>query len=390
MQLAFEILFWLCFYLILHTYLIYPALLSLLAKNKSLDIDKFSPSDNLPNVSIIMAAHNEEKIIEQKINSVFNTSYPIEKLDFYIGTDNCTDSTNEIIKKYQQKYPNLHLFEFKERNGKIKIINFLKKQTSSSIIISTDAKVIFKKDTIFRMIEFFKTKDIKMVGGNLVNSQFDEKGISNQENHFMNREIMLKYREGVLWGHSIGIYGALFAIRKDEFVDVPQNLLVDDFYINLKVLENGGKAVFNLDALAIEDLPQQLNEEFRRKVRISTGNFQNLKIFAKHLLKPFNSISFAYISHKVLRWIAPHLFFVMLISLLFLCNVLIYRILAVVFGIIFFIPLLDFLLQKININIKLFRYLTHFIAMNFAMVVGFFKSLKGVKNSYWKPSKRVN
>jgi len=390
MQIAFEILFWLSLFLILHSYLFYPAIIKYLSKNKKENLDKYTISDDLPFVTIIMAVHNEEKIIEKKILSVFNTDYPIEKIEFLIGTDNCNDSTNEIIKKIQSKYSKLKLFEFSERKGKIKIINFLKSKVKTPIIISTDAKAIFRQDTIFHLVEYFKNDEIKMVGAVLVNSQFDKRGISNQENLFMNREIMLKYREGLLWGHSIGIYGALYSIRTEEFTDVPENLLVDDFYINMKVLENKGKAVFNLKAVAIEDLPTELREEYKRKVRIATGDFQNLKIFAKHLLKPFKTISFAYISHKVLRWTTPHLFLLMLVSIIFLCNMLFYKYVAIGLAIIFLIPLIDFLLQKINIHIKLFRYLTHFIAMNFAMTVGFIKSLFGVKKTYWNPSKRIN
>ncbi len=385
-----QIIFWLGFLLIIHSYIIYPFLLNILSKNKSENKIKYNKNDELPSISIIMAVFNEEKIIEKKINSVFNTSYPKEKIEFIIGSDNSSDNTVKIIKKLQNNYKKLYLKEFKTRQGKIKIINKLADLSKNKIIISTDAKVIFRKDTIFRLIEDLKNNKITIVGGIPQNTKYSKRGISVQENYFMNREIKIKYNEGVIWQHSIGIYGALYAIRKKDFKKVPENLIVDDFYQNMKTLVSGGKVIFNKYAIATENLPTQLSEEFKRKIRIATGNFQNLKIFSKYLLKPFNTISFAFISHKVIRWIAPFIFSIMIIALFFLWKIELYKIISILFAIFFVLPLLDLVLEKLNINIKFLRMITHFIAMNIALIIGLINAIKGVKNTYWKPSNRIN
>lgn len=139
---------------------------------------------------------------------------------------------------------------------------------------------------------------------------------------------------------------------------------------------------------AIENLPIEIIEEYRRKVRISTSNFQNLKIFRKILLKPFSSLGFAFISHKVIRWLTPFIFtvfFAFLTSELLIYTLFLYSVFAI-----FLIPIIDYILQKFKIIISIFRLISHFIAMNFAILVAFLKSIQGIKKSYWKPSNRIN
>lgn len=372
----------------MHSYAFFPAILSFLGKGKTENFNKFSAKDELPNVSIIMAVFNEQDEIEKKIRSVFNTQYPHDKIEFIIGSDNSTDNTNSIIKKLQEEYKNLFLVEFTERKGKIKIINKISEQSKGEIIISTDAKVFFLPDTIFHLIEYFKTPEISIVGGILINEHKSAEGIAQQEDIFMNREMKIKYFEGLIWHKVIGVYGALYAIRADKLIKVPENLLVDDFYITMKIIEKNGKVIFNKQAKAKENLPIELSEEFKRKVRIATGNFQNLIIFSKLILKPFSASGFLFTSHKVIRWTAPFLFAIAFLSNIFLFNFLLYKISLFLILAFFILPILDFILKKININFGFLRLATHFISMNLALVLGFLKAIRGVKNSTWDPSKR--
>ncbi len=390
MNIFLQIIFWAFILLFIHSYIFYPVILFFLSKNKEENKIKYTFDQNLPRISILMAVHNEEAVIAKKIQSVFKTNYPVEKIEFLIGSDNSSDNTNELIIKLKKNNKNIKFFNFKKRYGKIKIINLLSQKAENEILISTDAKAFFEEDTIFRLIEDLKNTEITMVGACLINPNKKNHGISAQENMFMNREMKMKYREGLIWQSSIGVYGALYAIRKNDFLQVPENLLVDDFYLTMKILEKQGKVIFNLKAKAQENLPVFIDEEFRRKVRISTGNFQNLKIFAKIILKPFSSLSFAFISHKVIRWISPILFIFSFISALLMSNIWIYKLFLYAIFVIFSIPVIDYILQKFKININIFRLISHFLAMNLAILVGFMKSIVGVKKNYWKPSNRTH
>jgi cellulose synthase/poly-beta-1,6-N-acetylglucosamine synthase-like glycosyltransferase len=387
-DILFQIVFWISVAAIFHSYIFFPFLLKLLAKNKTENKIVFPHDKELPSVSIIMASYNEEKHIEKKIISSFNTDYPIDKIEFLIGSDNSNDKTNSIINQLCKTYPQIRLFPFTKRQGKIKIINHLKKKANNEILVLTDTKVFFRKDTIYHLIKHFKNQKIGITGGILINNKTDKNGIYIQEDTYMNREMEIKYNEGILWGCSMGVFGAVYAIRPECFKAVPENYKVDDFYITMNVLKNNKKVIFCKEAVADEILTGNIKEEFKRKVRISTGNFQNLKSFFSVLFCIHKAYVFTFWSHKVIRWIGPLLFLCIVVSLSFLIQFQLYKIILITMAATFLIPLADLILSKMKIHIVLIRYISHFYAMNAALALGFFKFLSGVKSAVWEPSKR--
>ncbi|HPB06146.1 MAG TPA: glycosyltransferase, partial [Prolixibacteraceae bacterium] len=112
-MIAAVVIFWLCVWAVAHTYVIYPVLLHILRKIKGRkSFRSFEAGDELPMVTILMAAYNEESVIEDKIRSVFNTSYPMQKVEMLVGSDNSTDNTNTIVRSLCEEFPNLHFFNF--------------------------------------------------------------------------------------------------------------------------------------------------------------------------------------------------------------------------------------------------------------------------------------
>ena len=237
----------------------------------------------------------------------------------------------------------------------------------------------------------------------MINNGIVQNGISVQESSYISREVRIKTNESNIFGTMMGPFGGCYAIRKKLYQPVPENFLVDDFYINMKILEQGYKSINNTDAIVYEDVSNNLKDEFNRKIRIATGNFQNLQTFS-HLLWlgigvkskkiaseiHFSKISLTYtfLSHKVLRWIIPFLIILMTISLFFLINIKIYFLALLGFLLTLILPIIDLLFKKINIHISILRFVTHFYSMNLALFVGFFRFLNGVKSGIWKPTKR--
>jgi len=186
----------------------------------------------------------------------------------------------------------------------------------------------------------------------------------------------------------MGTYGACYAIRRELFAPIPEGFAVDDFYITLNALEHGAKVIMELNALCYEDVPNQIDEEFRRKVRISSGNYQNMNHFS-HLLLKTSPVSFCFLSHKVIRWIGPFLLLSVLIS-----NVLIashstfYHFTLTIQLLLLSVPIFDFFLHKIRVHIIPLRFVTHFYSMNLALLFGFIKYMKGIKTNVWEPTSR--
>jgi cellulose synthase/poly-beta-1,6-N-acetylglucosamine synthase-like glycosyltransferase len=387
-MLLLEIFFWIAFLLIAHSYLLYPIFTQLLGRFFKNNSSVYTHKEELPLVSILMAAHNEEQVIEEKINSILKSSYPSSKVEILIGSDCSTDNTNSIIKKYADSDNRFHFFEFSNRTGKIGIINLLNQKAKGEILLLTDANVIFESSTLFELVKHFKNPDISLVDSFMKHRNLKADGISYQESNYISNEVNTKHAEGKIWGSLMGPFGGCFAIRRTDFEPIPDNFLVDDFYTCMQVLNNKKRCISDEKAIVLEDVSNNLNAEFKRKIRISSGNFQNLAKFWPLLLR-FNGTAFAFFSHKVLRWLTPFLIlFILLIFPFLLAIKENYKYFGIFLLIMFSSITFDFILKKMNIHLVMLRFLTHFTSMNIALFIGFIHYLKGIRSSVWEPTER--
>jgi cellulose synthase/poly-beta-1,6-N-acetylglucosamine synthase-like glycosyltransferase len=157
----------------------------------------------------------------------------------------------------------------------------------------------------------------------------------------------------------------------------------------MNVIKNGEKAISDPEAIVYEDVPNSLMDEFNRKVRISAGNFQNLSHFRKIVFKPFSKWSFSFVSHKVLRWLTPLFWLILIISNILLLNNSIFYFLFFLLQVIFIIlPPLDIFFKRVGINLVPLRFFTHLYFMNAALFAGFLRYIGGIKSGVWTPTKR--
>ena len=398
MDIFLQILFWLSLAGVAHTYLLYPLIIKYLSNKKGKKINASVDSNDQPSIYILMAVYNEEQVIRQKIESIFATDYPLEKIWVLIGSDNSNDQTNAIIENYQQQYPQLLYRNFSGRNGKIRIINQLferhralifQSSQPEPIAVLTDANVFFTPEMLPVLAGYFQNPAIGLVGANVLNINVKDIGISFQEQFYVQRENVIKHYESQAFGAMMGAFGACYAIRAKLFSPVPDNFIVDDFFQTMQVINRNFQSVKALEAICYEDVSEDMMEEYRRKKRISAGNFQNLNHF-KHLLFRWNGVSFAFWSHKVLRWLSPFFIIIAFISsFLLMPDYLFYRIALggqiFLFTLPFLDRLLDWLFQK---QIKILRFITYFYLMNIALLIGFFNYMKGINSNIWRPTKR--
>ncbi len=398
-----QIVFWVSVFLILYTYIIFPFLLFLNKKQKNRFDNLYTINDNLPKISILISIYNEELVISEKIESIIKSDYPVDKIEIIIGSDCSDDRSNEIVEQYCEKYNFIHFKKFDKRQGKPSVINQIQKNSTGEILILTDANVIFDKRTIYELVKYFKDDSIGLVDSQMINKGIVSNGISVQESSYISREVKIKSKESQIWGTMMGPFGGCYAIRKNLYAEVPKNFLVDDFYINMKIFEQGYKAINCVNAVVYEDVSNNLKDEFRRKKRIATGNFQNLNTF-KHLLwagigiksnkisylKKYSlfGLSFSFFSHKVVRWLVPFFMILILISGAFLLNLKFYLFSYLSYLALLFLPIIDYFLKKIKVHLSLLRFTTHFLSMNLALLLGFIKFITGVKSGVWNPTKR--
>lgn len=387
-------------FFILHSYLIYPATLYLYVLISRLKAKSY-PCDYAPEISVLIAAHNEESVIEAKINSVLNVDYPAQKLTVYIGSDNSTDRTNEILNRYARLYPGkIKVLLFNTRTGKPEIINTLAKQALKDckereqlVFIITDADITHEPSSFKLLARHFADPKTDLVDTHLINQSAADKVKAGRESDYLRFEVHLKHLESVVWKRMMGPFGGCFAIRASACGEVPGNFLVDDFYLAMRILEKGNYVINDKSAFAFEESVNDIRVEYKRKRRISAGNYQNLSRFRHLLFSGYPGLSYAFISHKVLRWLTPF----------FLLNSLIVFVVLCILGIPFYIfatkliilllivmLIIDFANIRIFKSAKITGSLFYFILMNIALLHGFIDYTKGVRTNVWQPTKRIN
>ena len=386
-MIALQLIFWICLFLIFYTYILFPVILKLLAGKRKLKAAGYLEKE-LPRISVLIAAHNEEQMIGEKIESVFRGNYPADKLEVLVGSDASTDRTNSILEQKEKIHAALHMYVFEDRHGKPGIINRLAEEASGEILVISDANVLLQDNTLEELIRYFKEGRIGLVDSTPISTGIRRDGISRQEKYYTSREVSIKYRESILWKSMMGPFGGCYAVRKSLYRPVPGHFLVDDFYISMCVFEQGGRCISNIHAMVCEDVSNNPREEFRRKKRISAGNYQNLFRFGSMLFRG-SGIGFCFFSHKVLRWKVPFLVLVTLgLSAFLASDSFLYLILALMQLLVIVTPVIEYILRKIGIQSLPLRFISHFVLMNMALLAGFFKFAGGIRNNVWQPTSR--
>lgn len=387
-----------------YTYLFYPLMMRAWSR-WTLSGMKKSPlliPHESPRISVLLSAYREAGVIAKKIATLQAQDYPSDRITFWLGTDAPDDDTNALIAKAIAGDDRFKFYPFTKRRGKPAVINELAAkalttygQTADHLLVITDANVMLTPPVLANLARHFADPAIALVDAHMVHTGLQAEGISLVEDKYISGEVRLKHAEGQVWGCMMGPFGGCYAIRSSYFAPVQDNFLVDDFYIAMRALEQGGKAINDLDAICYEGVSHELEEEYRRKRRISAGNYQNLNAFRHLLWPPRWPLSFAFFSHKVLRWWGPWLLLAVVATSLPLSilspltgNLWLQMLFLFPTIVIFALPLIDFLAKQLNINILILRGVRYFVWMNIALLAGWWTYKKGIKSNVWEPPKR--
>lgn len=388
-------LFWISLFVVFYTYVGYGILLCMLVKIKEFfskpAIHQISPAD-FPYVSLLIAAYNEEKIVDEKMTNCFELGYPKDKLKIVWITDGSTDSTNEKLSRYSNAEV---LFEPK-RGGKTAALNRAMNFINTDIVIFTDANTILNKDSITEIVNAFSDPKVGCVAGEKrIALTSDTNTSSLGEGAYWKYESVLKEMDSRL-NTTAGAAGELFAVRKDLYEYVEEDTLLDDFIISMRIAKKGYKIRYCKNAYAVEGGSLNMREEKKRKVRIAAGGIQSV-IRLSSLLNVFKYplLSFQYISHRVLRWtITP----VLLISLFPFNIILVLNEEQIIYKILLSLQILFYLaaytgkiFERRNIKLSVFLIPYYFMFMNFNVFSGLSYLLKKKRgDGTWEKAKRAD
>lgn len=286
-----------------YSYFGYPLLLGCIAPFKKkpgpFDISK----TGFPTVSILIAAHNEEMVIDRKIKNTLSLKYS-GTIEVIVCSDASTDRTDAIVRGYETD--GVVLVSQSEHLGKTACLNKGVMRASGDIIVFSDANSMYDEWAIQHLVAPFADSSVGYVVGHQA-YEIPESSGKNSETSYWGFEIVLKKLESRV-NSVVGGDGAIYAIRKSLYWPMDPTD-INDFLNPLQIVEHGYKGVFEPAAVCFEQPTDSVDKEGKRKVRIISRSFRSL---LKHpqLLNPFKVGFFAVqlFSHKVLRWTVPFTF----------------------------------------------------------------------------------
>lgn len=311
------ILFWSCIFFVFWAMIGYGMSLEIINKiRKGQPIKKV---DFRFTVSVMVVAHNEEKVIYEKLKNLIKCDYPIDKIKFIVTSDNSDDNTNQIVKNFIREHPdfNITLYITKEHKGKTNAQNEAQKLVDTDILVMTDANAMFKKNAISELVSSFSDETIAYVCGGLhyINT---ENATANAESSYWNGDLKQRYIESTIKTITAG-NGAIYACRNRDYIQIP---LIEshDSSMPYYYATHGRRAIFNPEAIAYEKAGESSEDEFKRKVRMNRGILTSVKNGFKVLnVFKYGWFSYFYFGHRLCRyllWLFHLLIFMLNIILL--------------------------------------------------------------------------
>lgn len=385
------IAFWISLFIVTYTFVGYGFLLFFLIKLKRLFVKKrvFNNDLEFPTVTILVAAYNEEDIIQEKIKNTLELDYPKEKLQIIFITDGSSDSTPEKIKPYSE----IFLMHENIRTGKMAAIKRAIPHVKNEVIVFTDANTFLNPQAIKQLVKHYQNEKVGAVAGEkriMVEELADASSAG--EGFYWKYESYLKKWDYELYSN-VGAAGELFSIRAKLYQPVESDSIIDDHMIAMRIAENGYIIAYEAEAYAMETASANTKEELKRKIRIAAGGLQStlrLKKAANPFYYPI--LTFQYISHRVLRWtITPFLLiaaFILNIFIVLNTDIILYDILLIAQIIFYLLSLAGWFFESKNIKIKVFFIPYYFCVMNYAVIAGIFRYIGKNQSAAWEKSKR--
>jgi cellulose synthase/poly-beta-1,6-N-acetylglucosamine synthase-like glycosyltransferase len=385
LRLVAAFVFWISAAAVGYAYLLYPLLLWLLTSwREGPKPRETGAASDLPTVSVLIVAHNEEAIIRERIENLLILDYPRERLELVIASDGSIDRTDAIVREFAAE--GVELRALAPRAGKASALDRVVPTLKGEIVVLSDANTMMERGAIGRLARWFADPAVGVVCGRLVLT--DLVTGRNVDSMYWRYETFLKKCESKLGG-LLGANGAIYAIRRRVFPGIHPSTIVDDFVIPLVArIRSGCRIVYDETAIAVEETPPELGMEFHRRTRIGAGDFQSLAHVWPVLNPAHGWISFTFVSHKLVRWLCPFFLVAMALTSVALIDEPLYRTLFLAQVALYLVAFGGQFLSHQSTAGKAVRLMTMFAAMNAALLVGFFRWVTTRQRGVWERTAR--
>ena len=370
-----KVVFWICVFVIFWANIGYP--ISIILLDKILKKKKLPKKLNYePSVTIMIVAHNEEKVIKEKLENVLNLDYPKEKLEILISSDNSTDATNYIVKEFidNHKERKIVLYEVKERKGKTNAQNEAAKLVKNEILIMTDANSMLKQNAVKELVSSFYDDTIAYVTGRLCYVNSKDNDTSKAENTYWDLDTKIRDIESRIQTITAG-NGALYACKTKEYYDF-ELIQCHDSSMPLYYALKQKRAIANHEAIAYEKAGENIQDEFKRKVRMNriilSSILPDIKILNIFKYKWF---TFFYLGHRTCRYLLWLMHIVAYItSAILLKQNYLYLLAFILQTLVYLVAIIN---MKFKLNSKILNMAYYYCMTIIAQIIGVKNILKG-------------
>jgi len=378
-------IFWLSLAVIVYTYGLYPAILILRARCRPHPKPCQAP-DDLPPVSVVIAAYNEERYIAARIENILSQSYPKDRIQVIVVSDGSTDRTEEIVRSFANRRHNVHLVVSPHRSGKANALNLGVQEATGEILVFADARQKFDPSALCHLVRHFQDPEVGGVTGALLLME-DSDNVRRDIGLYWRYEKAIRQAEGRV-DSVVGATGAIYAIRQELFQPIPPETILDDVLIPMNAVSAGYRILFEPEAIAYDRVSPTARAEFRRKVRTLAGNYQ-VVCLKPALLNPFrNRLWWQFVSHKLMRLAVPFALIALLIANITLWEGLFYRLALAGQALFYMAGGIGYLLASSQRQWRPCSFAYVFLALNLAAMVGLVRFLMGTQKATWdRPEK---
>ena len=370
-------------FIFLYPLIFYPIIIAALARFFPKPVQK-SKGPYFPTVTFIIPAFNEEAVVETKLKNTLSLDYPQDKIEILLASDGSSDRTVEFARSVLD--PRITILDFPMRRGKLSVLKDALSRASGEIVAFSDTSAILAKDALSLLVKNFADKSVGCVSGRYIVSNDltpIQDGRSTGEKVYFEFEVFQRKKESLFYSN-LGAHGAFYAILRNLAPDIPSNIINDDLVIPMQIVEKGYRTVYEDQALVYEYHQATIEGEFKRRTRISHGNFQQIFFLTNLLGFSQPKVSFVFWSHKILRSFQPATLLIMLITPLGVPGVFpkIFSLLQILFY------LLGAFAISTRSQSRILAIPLYFTLGNAAIVAGFFRFLKNRSHTvlHWEKS----
>jgi len=339
-------------------------------------------SDIQPTLSILIAAYNEAKHIEQKIENTMALRYPKDKVEILVGSDGSADDTAALVKKYGSK--GVRLLEFQANRGKTAVQNDLVSHSEGEILVFTDAASFLRSDALERLVQSFADERVGCAAGRMEFVHVGSNITVQSQGLYWRYESRIRQLESNL-GRLIGVDGPLYAVRRSCYVPLAGNM-ISDLMTPLMVLRQGRRTILEPEAIVYEDPTRKSGQELKTRRRITLRGLTSL--FAHREL--FNSpkragLALQIVLHKVLRWFVGPLVMANAFACVMLSGHWLFAAILILYSVFGAAALSGWIVDKCGGKNRLLMVPYYFTLVNLAATLGIIDFVMRKQAISWKP-----